>query len=185
MVRGGGSVAERVADLSAVEGQGARCSVLGPAGFMPPLPDGMMVPGQTAAQSGAQFSAQQSIPSWPPAICEAWAIGQSGEGKANAGPDAMARDRASQIRAKRRHTLTGIGEEPLGGNARRRFRPFTSRTIVHPQPTVSRPGWNQARRPQGICGASPVRCAVRHNVLGNAADLASHLIVEPRTKVIA
>lgn len=73
-----------------------------------------MVPGQTAAQSGAQFSAQHSIPSWPPAIWEAWAIGQSGEGKANAGPDAMARDRVSQIRAKRRHmTLAGIGEEPL------------------------------------------------------------------------
>jgi hypothetical protein len=107
--------------LSVVEGQAVR-SIPGSAGSTPRLSGGMMVPGQTAAQSGAQLSAQQSIPSWPPAILEEaiseeCAIGQSGDGKANAGPDTMAMDRASQIRAQRRHMSFRVNDAPAGGNA--------------------------------------------------------------------
>lgn len=107
-----------------VEGQGARCSILGPAGATAAIWGGMMVPGQTVAQSGEQFAAQQSlspcapaIPSWPSAMLEEWDLGQAGEGTARAGPDAIASERLSQIKARmRRMALTGISELPSRGN---------------------------------------------------------------------
>jgi hypothetical protein len=62
MVRGGGSVAARAADLSMEEDQAAGCSMMMPAGSATAIPGGMIGPGQTAAQFGEQFWAQQSIP---------------------------------------------------------------------------------------------------------------------------
>ena len=60
-------------------------------------PIGIIAPGQTAAQSGAQVGLQQSILSWLaiPDMDDV-AIGQSGASDANAGPDDAARERASQ-----------------------------------------------------------------------------------------
>jgi hypothetical protein len=63
VVRGGGSVAEGTADLSMVDGHAAGSSIAGAAGSTAASPGGMIVPGQTAAQSREQLSAQQSIPS--------------------------------------------------------------------------------------------------------------------------
>jgi hypothetical protein len=37
-------------------------------------------------------------------------------------------------------------------------------------------------RRRQTCGALPVRCALRHNVLENAAGVASHFIEKPRTR---
>jgi hypothetical protein len=117
-----------------------------------------------------------------------WALGQSADGTAKAGPDAIASERLSQIRARmRRMALKGIREGRLRGNAHHHWRPFTSRITILPA-SVAVLARFEAKRPgtfKEICGASPVRCAQRHNVLGNAADLASHFIAEPRTRVTA
>ena len=73
-------------------------------------------PGQTVAQSGAQVTAQQPISSWPGCICPLAAIGQSGFGTANAGPDVIAKDSASTIRTNRRRMVANLRQARLRDN---------------------------------------------------------------------
>jgi hypothetical protein len=117
VVRGGGSAPLRSAETSEAARDAATCSAIGAAVVVAPTTGSISVAAQTAGQSAAQRSAQQSISSWPAAMCEELAIGHSGEGTANAGPDATARERASQIRAQRRHMFIRVNDALAGGNA--------------------------------------------------------------------
>lgn len=115
VVRGGGAVPLRSADASLVARHTARCSAMGSAASaVAPMTGSIKAPAQRAAHS--QRSAQQSISSCPPAICEELAIGHSGDGVANAGPDVTARVRASQSRVSRRHISIWITEAPVRNN---------------------------------------------------------------------
>ncbi len=67
---------------------------------------GSTADGQTAAHSGAQLATQQSISSWLSATAEP-AIGQSGAGMANAGPEVNVRDSASQSKKNNRRMPAG------------------------------------------------------------------------------
>lgn len=59
---------------------------------------GSTAPGQAVAQPGTQTGVQQPMCWWPDVDEAECTIGQSGEKEANAGPDAIARDRASPIK---------------------------------------------------------------------------------------
>lgn len=102
VVRGGGSVAARLAEGGSVASVSANSGLAALAGVVDVDNVGTIAPGQTAAQSGAQVGLQQPISSWLAMPNGAVAIGQSGDGTAKAGPDAVARERESQTRSNRR-----------------------------------------------------------------------------------
>lgn len=107
MVRGGGSAAPRMAEAGPVASVGANSGFAALAGLVNTDIFGTIAPGQTAAHSGAQFTLQQPISSWLAMPDGAVSIGQSGDGTAKAGPDAAARERASQIKRSRRRIAIG------------------------------------------------------------------------------
>ena len=107
MVRGGGSAAPRMAEAGPVASARANSGFAALAGLVNTDIFGTIAPGQTAAHSGAQFTLQQPISWWLAMPDGAVSIGQSGDGTAKAGPDAAARERASQIKRSRRRIAIG------------------------------------------------------------------------------
>lgn len=82
---------------------------------------GSTAPGQAVAQSGTQSGVQQPLCWWPDVDEAECAIGQSGEKEANAGLDAIARDRASPIKNSSRRISTDLLAETLV-RSKRHFR---------------------------------------------------------------
>ena len=103
MVRGGGSAASRSIEASPTIGGSLNGCLARSPGVVAIDLVGIIAPGQTAAQSGEQVGLQQPISSWLaiPDIDDV-AIGQSGASDARAGPDAAARERASQSKRNKR-----------------------------------------------------------------------------------
>ena len=103
VVRGGRSAASRSIEASPTIGGSLNGCLVRTPGVVATDLVGIIAPGQTAAQSGEQVGLQQSISSWLaiPDIDDV-AIGQSGASDARAGPDAAARERASQSKRNKR-----------------------------------------------------------------------------------
>ena len=107
VVRGGGSAAPRLAEGGSTASVTANSGLAAFAGVVDVDKFGTIAPGQTAAQLGAQVGLQQSISSWLAMPDDEVAIGQSGDGTAKAGPDTVARERASHIKRSRRRIAIG------------------------------------------------------------------------------
>lgn len=107
VVRGGGSAAPRLAEGGSAASVSANSGLAALAGVADVDKFGTIAPGRTAAQSGAQVGRQQPISSWLAMPDGAVAIGQSDDGTAKTGPDAVARERASQIKRSRRRIAIG------------------------------------------------------------------------------
>ena len=110
MVRGGGSAAASLAEAGSVVRAKWKTEEALPDGIETIDDAGTIAPGQTAAQSEAHIVLQQSMSSWPdmPGIPDdVAAIGQFADGVANAGPDTVASERASQTTRNRRDILLG------------------------------------------------------------------------------
>ena len=107
MVRGGGSAAPRLAEAGPAASARANSGLAALAGVVDIDRFGTIAPGQTAAHSGAQVGLQHSISLSLAMPDGAVAIGQSGDGTAKAGPDAAAREMASQIERSRRRIALG------------------------------------------------------------------------------
>ena len=103
VVRGGGSAACRSIEASPTIGGSLNGCLVRSLGVVATDLVGIIAAGQTAAQSGEQVGWQQSMSSWLaiPDIDDV-AIGQSGASDARAGPDAAARERASQSKRNKR-----------------------------------------------------------------------------------
>ncbi len=92
--------------------------------------NGITAPGHAVAQSGAHAAAQQSMSAWSAGICSLAAIGQSARGTANAGPEAIAKDKASTIRANRRRMRCQVMQPALTDNYPYRSRDAESVTRI-------------------------------------------------------
>lgn len=101
VVRGGGSVLARSADPRASVGLGVSWLEAGIEGVAIPK-CGITPGGQTAAHSDAQVTAQQSMSSCWPCICDDADMGQLAAGTADAGPAATDRESAIHSMASRR-----------------------------------------------------------------------------------
>ena len=89
---------------------------MGSAGFAAFPTEGATAAGHRVAQSCEQVGLQQPISSWLIPDEEDAAIGQSAAGTANAGPEAIARDKASTMMAIRRRMAVQIRQATLTGN---------------------------------------------------------------------
>ena len=110
VVRGGGSAAASLADAGSVARAKWKTGEALPDGIKTIDDAGTIAPGQTAAQSDAHIVLQQSMSLWPdmPDMPDdVAAIGQFADGVANAGPDTVASERASQTKRNRRDMSLG------------------------------------------------------------------------------